>query len=242
MKTLLSSALLALSLLLSGCHDHDIFPDRISGSGPVEAENRAVSAFNRVDLAIDGTVYLTQGTPASVRVEAQRNVLEVLQTSVSGEKLSIGFGRVQVRRHEPIRVYITTPNLQAVAVAGSGELQGKEGWQVQDLDLALSGSGSIGFDNITARDLDTDISGSGTVRLSGAAHSHSVDLSGSGKVEAYGLRLQTADVRISGSGACYLTASEALRATISGSGNIYYRGRPAVTVRVSGSGRVVDAN
>jgi hypothetical protein len=242
MKALLSSALLALSLVLISCDRNDIFPDRVSGNGPVVAESRTIAGFSRVDLAVGGSVYLTQGPTTSIRVEAQRNVLDVLQTNVSNERLTISFGRVNVHHHEPIRVYVTTPNLSSVSVSGSGELLGREAWQVQDLDLSVSGSGSIGFDKLLARDLNTDISGSGSVGLGGEARDHNVRISGSGQINTYALSLQTADVTISGSGSCYLTAAQALRATISGSGKVYYKGHPAVTVRVSGSGRVVDSN
>ncbi|GAA3952847.1 head GIN domain-containing protein [Hymenobacter algoricola] len=242
MKTLLPSALVALSLLLTSCDHNDICPDRISGSGPTVAESRSLPAFSGVDLAVNGTVYLTQGPTASIRVEAQRNVLEVLQTTVGNEKLTISFGRVQVRRHEPIRVYVTTPGLTSAGVSGSGELLGREGWQVQDLALSVSGSGAVRFDQLTARSLDTSISGSGSVGLGGEAQGHTVQISGSGQLNSYALRLQTADVSISGSGSGYLTAAQALRATISGSGKVYYKGHPGVTVRISGSGRVVDSN
>jgi len=236
------AASLALSLLLGGCQCDDLFPERLSGHGATVAESRTVPAFSRVALDLDGTVFLTQGPTSSIRVEAQRNVLDVLKTDVSGGKLAIGFGRVSVRRHDPIRIYVTTPDLTGVGVSGAGEVRAREAWAVQDLDLSLAGSGTIRFDQLTARDLNTDVSGSGRVQLSGLARANSVGISGSGRVEAHDLSLQTADVNLSGSGTSYLTATQALRATISGSGKVYYKGRPAVTARVSGSGRVVDAN
>ncbi|TGE26231.1 head GIN domain-containing protein [Hymenobacter metallicola] len=242
MKTFATLCLLPLSLLLGGCDCNDIFPDKVTGSGPVVTENRTVPGFSRLELAVDADVYLTQGATRTVRVEAQQNILDVLQTNVSGERLSIGYGRVNVRNHEPIKVFIQTPALSNVAVSGSGKVVGQNAWRADDLGLSLSGSGGIDLSVVGAQNLRTDISGSGAVRLAGDARRHEVHISGSGSVDAYPLTVQAAEVHISGSGSTYLTATQTLTASISGSGKVYYKGRPSVTVRTSGSGRVVDAN
>ncbi|TGE14854.1 head GIN domain-containing protein [Hymenobacter elongatus] len=242
MKNLHYLCLLPLLLLLAGCDCDDIFPDKVTGSGPVAAENRAVPGFSRLDLAVDAELYLTQGPTQTVRVEAQQNILDVLQTNVSGERLSISFGRVSVRRHDPIRIYITAPSLTGVSLSGSGRIVGQNAWRVPALSVGLSGSGSIDLSVLGVQSLDADISGSGAVRLAGDAARCQVRLSGSGAVEAYPLTVQAAEVNISGSGSTRLTVPQSLSATISGSGTVYYKGRPALTVRTSGSGRVVDAN
>ncbi|PJJ48778.1 head GIN domain-containing protein [Hymenobacter chitinivorans] len=243
MKTLLYSGLLTLSLgLMTSCDCDDIFPDKVSGNGPVVAENRTVASFSRLELSIDAEVYLTQGPSRTVRVEAQQNILDVLQTNVNGERLAISYGRATVRRHEPVRVYVTTPDLSSVAVSGSGSVVGQTAWRVDNLGLSLSGSGGIDLGVLGAQSLRTDISGSGAVRLSGDAARHELHLSGSGAVEAYPLTTAAAEVSISGSGGAHLTVTRTLQATISGSGKVYYKGQPALTVHTSGSGRVVDAN
>ncbi|MCB2378874.1 DUF2807 domain-containing protein [Hymenobacter sp. BT635] len=241
MNKLLSLCLLALSLLLAGCHG-DIFPDKITGSGPVVAENRTVSGFSRLDLAVDADLYLTQGPTSAVRIEAQQNILDVLETNVSGERLSIGYGRVNVRRHEPIKIFISTPALSSVSVSGSGHIIGQNTWRADKLSISLSGSGSVELSLLGVQSLGTDISGSGWVRLAGDAARYDGHLSGSGAVEAFTLTVQAAEVRMSGSGSTRLTATQSLYASISGSGAVYYKGRPALTVHTSGSGRVVDAN
>ncbi|MCB2409513.1 head GIN domain-containing protein [Hymenobacter lucidus] len=242
MKNLLYLCLLPLGLLLAGCDCDDIFPDKVTGSGPVVAETRTVAGFSRLDLAVDAELFLTQGPTRTVRIEAQQNILDVLQTNVSGEKLSVGYGRVNVRRHEPIKVFVTAPSLSSVSVSGSGKIVGQNAWRVEDFGVSLSGSGGIEMSVVGAKSMSTSISGSGVVRLAGDAEHHDLHLSGSGSVEAFPLTTQAAEVSISGSGSTRLTVTQTLHASISGSGTVYYKGRPSVTVHTSGSGRVVDAN
>ncbi|TGE20301.1 DUF2807 domain-containing protein [Hymenobacter aquaticus] len=242
MNKLLFLGLLPLGLLLGSCDCADIFPDKVTGAGPVVTENRTVPGFSRLELAVDADVYLTQGPTQAVRVEAQQNILDVLQTNVSGERLAIGYGRVNVRGHEPIRIYVTTPSLSSVAVSGSGKVLGQTPWRAASLSTTVSGSGGIDLSVAGGQSLSTDISGSGWVRLAGDAARYDVHLSGSGEVQAFPLTVQAAEVSISGSGSARLTVAQSLHAALSGSGTVYYKGRPTITVHTSGSGRVVDAN
>lgn len=242
MKRLLLPLLLLVGPLLGACDCDDIFPDSIKGEGATVSENRSTAAFSGVRLAIDADVYLSQGAAQSIRVEGQRNVLDVLQTEVRDNQLSIGFDRTQVRRHDPIRIYLTLPALTSVDVSGSGQVAGQGPWNASDLHLNVSGSGGVALPQLIARDLRTTLSGSGDVQLGGTARHQQLTISGSGKLYAFALAHTTADVNISGSGQAELSVTEALQATISGSGTVHYRGRPAITSRISGSGRVVSAN
>jgi len=243
MKQLLSLLLLFVGSMLTACDDNDVFRNRLKGEGPTVSESRSVAAFSGLDLNIDADVYLTQGTEQSVRVEGQRNMLDILRTDVRDGRLSIKFDyRGNLESHDAIRVYITLPTLTSVSVSGSGQVQGEGLWGVQDLSLNVNGSGGINFPQLGARDLRTSIAGFGNVRLGGDVRRHRLEINGSGEVNAFELTQATADVRISGSGNTRLHVTQALDATINGSGTVYYRGQPTVTPRVSGSGRVINSN
>jgi hypothetical protein len=238
MKTNLLSLMLSSALLLTAC-DNSITGPRVRGTGPTETEERTLSSFNRVELKIDGEVILTQGPQQQVRVEAQRNILEVLETEISGNELQIEYSRVNVRDHDPIKVYITVPSLSEVQVSGSGKVRSGSPWSASSFEVKVSGSGNAELDFAQVTGLRTNVSGSGEVKLSGVAQSHSINISGSGRLAAYELNTQDTDVSISGSGRSYVLASRNLSADISGSGSVYYRGEPKVNTRISGSGKVI---
>ncbi|QIX62073.1 DUF2807 domain-containing protein [Hymenobacter sp. BT18] len=237
----LLTALLPLAALLAGCHN-DILGPTVRGSGPIQSETRTIEEFTEVELPIDAEVYLTQGVTQEVRVEAQGNILDVLETDVDGNRLHIDFGRTIVRRHDRIRVYLTTPRLTRLVLAGSGHIVSTNTWLLPRLDVSISGSGSTDLACEQATNLTTTISGSGKARWEGNAGHHEINISGSGEVASYDLDTDAVDVNLVGSGRAKVRVADNLTVRISGSGNVYYKGRPNISTEVSGSGRVLNAN
>ncbi|HEX8351110.1 MAG TPA: head GIN domain-containing protein [Hymenobacter sp.] len=240
MKKILSLLLFPV-LLLSAC-DNDHWAPNVRGVGPTESEVRTLSGFNRVQLKIDAEVILTQGPTQEIRVEAQRNILDVLETELTGDQLEIEYGHYDVRGHDPVKVYITVPSLSEVEVSGSGKISSAAPWAVGSFRTHVSGSGKIIMGFTQVEGLRTNVSGSGEVRLSGTGQSHNATISGSGKIYAYDLNTQDTYTSISGSGKSYVTAARTLDVDLSGSGSVYYRGNPKVSSRISGSGKVLPEN
>lgn len=242
MKKRLLSALLPLAALLAGCHNEINVGPTVRGSGPIESESRTIEEFTEVELPIDAEVYLTQGLTQQVRVEAQRNILDVLETDVDGDRLHIDFGRTTVRKHDRIRVYLTTPRLTRLVLAGSGHIVSTNTWLLPRLEVTISGSGSTDLACEQVTNLTTTISGSGEASWQGNAARHEISISGSGEVGSYDLDTDAADVNLVGSGRAKVRVAENLTVRISGSGNVYYKGRPNISTDVSGSGKVLNAN
>ncbi|UOQ68712.1 head GIN domain-containing protein [Hymenobacter volaticus] len=231
--------LLAVLALTSCDNEHNIIGPRVRGTGPTESEIRTLDNFNRVDLKMDAEVILTQGSPQQVRVEAQRNVLDVLETELNGDELQLEFGRVNVRDHDPIKIYITVPNLTEVQLSGSGKIRSSTPWSASTCEVKVSGSGSVAMDFTQATSLRTNVSGSGEAQVKGISQSHNINISGSGQVKATDLSTQDTYVAITGSGRSYVRAERTLSAEISGSGSVYYKGSPTINTRITGSGRVL---
>jgi len=233
------AALVAIVLLTTACNPFET----VKGRGEVISENRSVGTFTSVEASGDLEVYLSQGAAQPVRVEGQDNILDVLETFVRNNELVIRYKTgVTVRRHEPVRIYIINPELNAVKVTGSGEAIGQTNWSVNDFRASVSGSGKLEITLVDAEDISSEISGSGNMYLKGNSLTHETEVSGSGNVRAFDLITKEAKARISGSGDCELTARDKLEARISGSGTIRYKGNPVIDSRITGSGRVVNMN
>ncbi|SFQ83207.1 head GIN domain-containing protein [Hymenobacter arizonensis] len=243
MKKLLSLLALPAVLLAPACsNDGDIFGPSLRGTGPTQSEVRTLSTFERLELKIDAEVIVSQGSPQQVRVEAQRNILDVLETEMNGDKLEVEYGRVNVRGHDPIRIYITVPTLRELEVSGSGKASSATPFTATNFQASVSGSGELNLNFAQVDALRTTVSGSGEAKMSGNAPSHNVNISGSGRVSAYDLTTLDTYVGISGSGRSYVRAARTLNADITGSGSVYYKGNPTVSSRIAGSGRVLADN
>ena len=77
------------------------------------------------------------------------------------------------------------------------------------------------------------------MELSGSTDKQDIQVSGSGRYEAAGLRSEKVNAEISGSGEVVVTVSGELIVDISGSGTVTYSGDPAVDESISGSGKLI---
>jgi hypothetical protein len=238
MKTLQLSAMYTfLAFMTAGCIIV-INGKSAQGSGNIITGERKVSEFNKVHLKSSGNVFLTLGEKQTMRIKTDDNILPLIETDVSGQKLTISHGKHYLRP-TVFEVFITVNNLEEVAISGSGNVRGKNRFMAEAFYTEISGSGDMDLEVETGR-LEAKISGSGSIRLAGKAENYTVSISGSGEVKAFEVQAKNVSVKISGSGDCRVHASESLVAKISGSGDVYYKGRPQINTKISGSGSLIS--
>ena len=213
----LSMAVLMLAAL--ACSSLSNTTNRVVGSGHVIGEPRNVANFTSVELAGSADVNILLGNAESVNVEADDNIVPLIQTIVTNGKLVISTKpNVDFASAHPVVVTLSMKSLERVALSGSGNL------------------------NVAARagpDLVVDLSGSGNIAVDGVADHVTISLPGSGNIECKGLKTKSAKVTLMGSGTITVYASETLDASVAGSGAIRYDGSPAqVTKSITGSGTI----
>lgn len=233
--------IIATAILFSSCQKEWV--DVVRGSGPVVSEDRTTPSYDKVSLNIPADVYIYQGDEEGITIEAQNNILDVIDTRVRNNELDIKFENGVVAKHyEPIKVYITTANISEIRISGSGNVYNETPLVTDELNVRISGSGNVDLQDIDTPLLDARISGSGRVYLSGECAEQILRISGSGNIHAFGLYSDEADINISGSGKTEVNVTDYLHGDISGSGSIYYKGHPVVESHISGSGRIYSAN
>ena len=106
------------------------------------------------------------------------------------------------------------------------------------MSLAVAGSGNIELD-IKGNNLKTEIGGSGNIILKGYATTNDISLSGSGNLKAFDCEIESAKIKVSGSGNAELSVSSSLDATVMGSGSVKHKGNTkSLTKKVYGSGTI----
>jgi hypothetical protein len=211
-------------------------------SGNVEEETRSVSNFSGISLSVPANVQLTQGNAYSVVIEADKDILDRIETEVQN-----GVLRIKTRNNfsfgwgsSKINIKITMPSVNELSVSGSGKIIAANQISTSNLSVSISGSGNVSIDDLNVKSLSASISGSGSLKLSGkgSANDAKATVSGSGSIALNGIRFADANVNISGSGRVKIFAIENLKARVSGSGNISYEGNPLIDAKVSGSGKI----
>jgi hypothetical protein len=209
----------------------------VDGNGILKRENRTVADFTKIDVDLSGKVEIRQGAAFKVEVEAESNLLDLIETSVSGQTLHID-SKGNFNSNQPIRYYITMPNLEGVKIGGSGSANVLDVFSPKTLSLDIKGSGSI-KGNFIAGEVEVDIAGSGNVYLEGSADVLEADIAGSGDINAEGMAAKKADIDVAGSGSIKVHAVDELEVDIAGSGSVKYMGNPSkLKTDIAGSGRI----
>lgn len=239
MKTITSFLLGGTFLLLAttSCIDFT----GVMGNGTPATESRTITAFSKVKSSGDFTVYIYNGDETNLDVRADENLLQYIETYVSGGTLYIDIDGVHnVKAVVPMEIYITTPQLSGIVQSGSGTIT-SDYFESDRFELVLSGSGRIDadFDSDLA---EVRLSGSGEINMSGFTINADLLISGSGNLKGSDLQVKNCETLTSGSGNMWIAVSDNLSSRISGSGNVYYSGYPMVHSSISGSGKVISTH
>jgi hypothetical protein len=193
----------------------------VQGSGRVVRQNRAVSPFRRIEMMGAEIVEVRLGARPSVVIAADDNVLPLLTSEVRNGTLKLA-SRGSYRMRGPVRVWVTTPDLESFVSSGSG-------------DVTIHG--------VNNARLNLTINGSGSMQATGRTGALGLNINGSGTAQLAGLAARNVSAGLHGSGNATVRASGQLDARVIGSGNLRYVGRPA-SVRPTrvGSGRIISGS
>lgn len=230
-------ALVIVGYMLVSCTSNVI-------TGQIVKESRDLPSFEGVSLAFSGNVFITQGSSQRVEIEADKNTMEVIETRVEGDVLVLKYKNGHWRDLGKVTVYITMPNISALSVAGSGDMICNNPVKVHEIELSVSGSGSLKMADLAFHEIDAAITGSGDISLRGNGDPGELDarITGSGNFKAGELSVGEAVVNITGSGSATVFAVKELETNITGSGSVYYKGNPSISANAVGSGRTKPVN
>jgi hypothetical protein len=214
---LVGAVIAALVVALVSRDSDDSATSSTRGSGVPATEARELPAFTALDLAGTNAVTVQVGSPQSVRVTADNNLLDKVTTTVRSGALVVGeVGSWSTK--SSMKVDVTIPSLDRVT---------------------LTGTGTITVTGVSARDFTAELNGTGTVVAAGSADRLTAVLSDSGTLALSGLVARDVTARLEGTGTIRVTATSSLDADLRGTGAIVYSGNPpTVTRSIAGTGAI----
>jgi len=215
----------------------------IQGSGNVVTEERDVSGFDSVVVSGLGRVIVTQGDEESLTIETDDNLMQYIETKISGRTLELGFTD-EVERNIPdpsdsIIFHLSVIDLTTLNISGAASFEIQE-LDTDRLEIELSGAGDVRIDSLTTTDLVITVSGAGNIELAGQVVTQEIILKGLGGYDAPDLESQEATVKIGGAGSATIWVLDTLDVTIGGAGNVEYFGNPTVTQDITGAGTITS--
>lgn len=215
------------------------YAQKVKGNGKVIEKTRNVGNFDGVGVSGSFDVFLVKGQEGKIEITVEENLEPYLITEVKDGTLKIKWKKgVNIRTTKNTVLTVHFNDLSGLALAGSGDIIGKDKIVTENLGLAIAGSGDIKI-STDAKKIGAAISGSGDMKLSGTSTHFDAKVAGSGDIDAYDLVTDKAELKISGSGSIGTNVEKEIIARISGSGDIKYKGNPPIEdVKVSGSGTI----
>ena len=198
----------------------------LEGSGKEATDTRKVKDFEKLDITGSFNVTLVQDSSNSITINADDNILSVIKTEVSGDKLKITTDNKNICSAKEVTITIGVRNLKAIAAAGAVELTSKGRLNLGDLDFHLSGATNVKLD-IAAANVETEASGVSDITLKGQASTHTVAFSGSGNLHAFDFVVGKYSIEASGQSDCEINVLSELNIHTTGASDIKYKGSPS---------------
>jgi len=205
--------LLAVIFLFSKCDTGTV------GKGNIISEKREVAAFHEINSDAVAEITLIQDSITSVEVKGYENLVPLTLTTVTNDVLTIETKKhINILGKQHVEVIIHVPSLDKIELNGVGNISTQDNFNFNELEMNLSGVGSI--------------------NISGQAAKATLTTSGAGSIHCKNLLSDTTIATTSGVGSIRCNAVKFLKATVSGVGSISYTGNPVVEKSVSGVGSV----
>ncbi|MGN6638540.1 MAG: GIN domain-containing protein, partial [Mucilaginibacter sp.] len=142
----------------------------IAINASAQGQSRSVSGFHAVASAGPFNVHIKIDGRESVRVDADADVINDIETVVEGNTLKIRFKDRENRHHDihKAEIYVEARSLDELTNSGSGTIKVDGMINADDFKAVLSGSGNIST-SVKSSSLHAVISGSGSMNLTGSS-------------------------------------------------------------------------
>ena len=198
----------------------------IEGNGELTTKRIDLDEFTELSLRTRAKIFLYQGPEQKVDIIAESNLIEYLNTDVTGDEWAVSFEKCIIP-HKKIEIHITMKTITELEINASNDLVAEGLLKGDELEIEVNGAGDIDL-NLEYNKLSTEINGAGDIKYSGKVTIHEIDIRGAGDIKAYDLASEEVEICIKGAGDANLSVSKKLDVSIYGAGDVKYKGDPPV--------------
>ena len=203
--------------------------------GKIVKQYRKVGKFISVRIEGSPTVKFVQGDKHEVIVQGTKEYVDKIKMVVEGNKLVVGlknnisfniFKNRSARKN--LVVYVTSPDLVGVELAGSGDFISQGPIDTDCLDIQVNGSGDVDFEgHVICDKLNVQMAGSGDVDIVNVeALTSELQLVGSGDIEVKQKNVEHTKIQLIGSGDIKVSFDNCkdVESSLAGSGDVTLKG------------------
>ncbi|PKP28398.1 MAG: DUF2807 domain-containing protein [Bacteroidetes bacterium HGW-Bacteroidetes-18] len=237
--TILISIYLALLFSTTSCIFNGVIG--IKGNGKIVSEERAISAgFDEINIQQGINLFITQGKPTKMSVEADENILDLLITEVKNNELNIYFEK-NVNQAKARNVYLTTETISKIKASSGASVNSENTIQTASLELDSSSGSTIKI-HTNAEEIKSESSSGSNIAIFGKSKNLTANASSGSSIKANELKTENAFTKVSSGANIDLYVTQKLSAEASSGGAIDYGGNPIAVDKKASSGGSVSKN
>ena len=227
MKTFKIILLSIVAVSLSACN-FDIALGQTHGNGNVTTEDRTVTGdFNKVKGSSGLDIFLSKGSTASIRVEADENLHELISTEITNGKLHVKtITNHNIGKAKSKKVFVTYVTLEEVGASSGADVIVNGTLEAENLTLDASSGADLEAD-VFAKNLYLDCSSGADIKVSGKASELSADASSGSDIKAKDLLVVNCKAEVSSGADITVNVKERLEVDASSGGDVNYYGNPS---------------
>jgi hypothetical protein len=223
-----------LAVVLAGCNI-TIGPS-LRGSGVAKTETREVAPFSEIEVGSAIQLDVTVGDPTGLVVTADDNVLPLVRTEVTGERLKI-YLDTPVSTNINVQFRAGTPELKALVGSGASQVN-VTGITGEKFEIELHGASKGEFGS-EAEVMDVTLSGASQAVLAGVGRQLNLECFGASRMNAASFMADRVTAVVSGASFAQVNAKEEFTVEASGASHVRCAGNPAkLKKQVSGASTV----
>ncbi|HEY9170390.1 MAG TPA: head GIN domain-containing protein [Lutibacter sp.] len=237
--TILISIYLALLFTTSSCNFDGVIG--VKGNRNVVSEDREIrSDFEIITVQQGINLFITQGKPTNINVEADENIMDLLITEVKSNELNIYFEK-NVNQAKARNVYLTTETILKIKASSGASVNSENTLQSASLELDSSSGSTIKI-RVNANDVISESSSGSSIKLYGKCNTFTANSSSGSTINARELKTVDAKVQASSGANINVNVTGKLMAKASSGADIDYNGSPEAIDKETSSGGSVSGN
>ncbi|MDJ0644642.1 MAG: head GIN domain-containing protein [Flavobacteriaceae bacterium] len=207
----------------------------VKGNRIVKTATRSISSdFEAIRVSNGIDVYLTMGNSTSLKLEADENLHDIIQTEVEDGVLKI-YADENIWSAKRKKVYLNAEKVNEIRVNSGAELRSENTLETDDLKVSVTSGADVRL-IVDVVNLTCSTTSGSDARIEGTAD-HFVAKSTSGSdLQASGLEAKTCEARVTSGADISVNVTEELDANATSGGDIKYVGNPKKIRKNSSSG------
>lgn len=212
----------------------------IKGNGNIVRETRDVEEFDRIKVSRGMEVYIIQDSLQKVVVEADENLLDVIETKIEGTTLLVTVTE-NIRESKSKKVYISVNNLREISAIAGSVVKTTDTLRTNELKVSAVAGSNQKLDVVTGSLSVNAVAGS-EISLNGSSEIFNSKAVAGSIIKAKNFTSGKCNVRVNSGSNIWICVEKEMDASASSGGNVYYTGNPVIIASKHTSGGNIIQN